>query len=651
MWQVGSHTIDARWVRRLRTATAMALDAVAWPVGVVAAVGARFEFALRSEDVYRAVLIAVFAAMVHATCRQAWQLVHGRHGYATFEDIRAVALSVAVTATFVLAVDLALTPRPIPASCALTGGLVALTGMVAARCVYRELHDRNVRPSNGAERALLFGAGETGHALTRAMLRDRRSPYLPVGLIDDDRSKRYLRVHGVPILGGRHDIAAAASKTGATTVIFSVARAEGGLIRDVQSLALDAGRAFKVVPSIGELLDGRARVADVRDLRPCDLLGRRQVDIDLAPIAGYLAGKRVLVTGAGGSIGSELCRQIHNFAPSELMMLDRDESALHAVQLSIQGRALLDGADLVLADLRDVDAIRRIFSERNPQVVFHAAALKHLSLLERHPAEAFKTNVLGTQTVLEMARRVERFVNISTDKAANPASVLGYSKRLTERLTAHAATHCDGTFLSVRFGNVLGSRGSALTAFSAQAAAGGPITVTHPEVTRYFMTVQEAVQLVVQAAAIGSGGEVLVLDMGKPIRILDVAQQVARQAGRRIEIVFTGLRPGEKLHEELFATGEKDVRPYHPLISHVDAAPLHPSALRELNLAATDRQLVAALAHMAETAADRLAASATTIDDSSSQPSLVSLHSAAARSRETPRPSGETNPTRITTQI
>jgi FlaA1/EpsC-like NDP-sugar epimerase len=588
----------------------MTVDAAAWPIGMVAAVWTRFEFAVTPATLYGAALIAAFAAMVQVTVAQTLQLAHGRHGYGTFENVRAVTLTVLITSAFVLAVDLALTPRPVPACCTLTGGLLALIGMFGARYLYRLLQDRRVRPARGAERALLFGAGETGHALARAMLRDRRSRYVPVGLIDDDRSKRHLHAHGVPILGGRHDLAAAVAKTGATTVIFSVANADAELIRDIQAIALDAGTAFKVIPSIGELLDGRARVADVRDMRPCDLLGRRQVDIDLEPIAGYLTGKRVLVTGAGGSIGSELCRQIHRFAPSELMMLDRDESALHAVQLSIRGRALLDGTELLLADLRDVDAMREVFTQRDPQVVFHAAALKHLSLLQRHPAEAVKTNVRGTQTVLEMAQRVERFVNISTDKAANPISVLGYSKRITERLTAHAATHCDGTFLSVRFGNVLGSRGSMLTAFSAQAAAGGPITVTHPDVTRYFMTVQEAVQLVIQAAAIGSGGEVLVLDMGKPVRIVDVAQQMARQAGPRIEIVYTGLRPGEKLHEELFADGENDVRPYHPLVSHVDVRPLHPSNLQLLDLAATtDDELVAALAKTTEADTDCAASS------------------------------------------
>jgi FlaA1/EpsC-like NDP-sugar epimerase len=282
------------------------------------------------------------------------------------------------------------------------------------------------------------------------------------------------------------------------------------------------------------------------------------------------------VTGAGGSIGSELCRQICKFEPAALVMLDRDESALHAVQLSITGRALLDDPNLVLADIRDADEIKRVFAEHRPDVVFHAAALKHLTLLERHPEEAVKTNIWGTMHVLEAAAAagVERFVNISTDKAADAISVLGLTKRIGERLTAGFARDADGVFLSVRFGNVLGSRGSVLGAFRSQIASGGPVTVTDPNVSRFFMTIEEAVQLVIQAGAIGRDGEALVLDMGQPVRIDEVAKRMIAEAGRDVEIVYTGLRPGEKLHEQLLGTGEIDRRPCHPLISHVDVPPL-----------------------------------------------------------------------------
>jgi FlaA1/EpsC-like NDP-sugar epimerase len=340
-----------------------------------------------------------------------------------------------------------------------------------------------------------------------------------------------------------------------------------------------------VLPGVSELADGRVGISDIRDLRLEDLLGRRSVGPELEPLNDYVRGKRVLVTGAGGSIGSELCRVLAALQPAQLLLLDRDESALHAVHLSIEGQGLLDSDSILLADIRDERAIRRIFHSRRPQVVFHAAALKHLPLLERYPGEATQTNVRGTLTVLQAASEVavERFVNISTDKAAAPISVLGYSKRIGERLTSAFAASSPGTYVSVRFGNVLGSRGSVLTTFTAQAAAGGPLTVTDPEVTRYFMTVGEAVRLVVAAGGAGRSGEVLVLDMGEPVRIADVAARVAAQIGQPADIVYTGLRPGEKLHETLFSSEEQPTTPIHPLIRHVDVPALHPQSLDVLD--------------------------------------------------------------------
>ncbi|MFG1608613.1 polysaccharide biosynthesis protein [Actinoplanes sp. NPDC049265] len=524
--------------------------------------------------------IAVAVAMVlHTVIGHQQFLYRGRYGFGTFEEVRAVFTTVLAVVVLLVAIDLAMPRRPLPLSAALVGGPVALVVMCAVRYVRRLQHERRLRPdARQATPVLLFGAGAAGQRLLRSLMQDPDSQYVPVGLIDDDPLKRNLRVNGVAVKGGRENLAAALAETGARTVIFAVANVNAVTIRDVRRRVLDAGADFKVVPSFGELLDGTVSASDVRDVNIADLLGRHQVDTDLDAIAGYLKGKRVLVTGAGGSIGSELCRQLHRFEPAELMMLDRDESALHAVQLSIHGRALLDSPELILADLRDADRIAAIFAERRPQVVFHAAALKHLSLLEAYPGEALKSNVWGTQTVLHASAAVdvERFVNISTDKAANPTSVLGFSKRITERLTAHAATVGSGSYLSVRFGNVLGSRGSVLTAFAAQIAAGGPVTVTDPQVTRYFMTVQEAVQLVIQAAAIGGDGEALVLEMGKPVPIAQVAKQMAENADTPVEIVYTGLRPGEKLHEDLFGEDEVDVRPLHPLISHVSVPALNP---------------------------------------------------------------------------
>jgi len=355
-------------------------------------------------------------------------------------------------------------------------------------------------------------------------------------------------------------------------------------VRDISKRANEAGLTVKVLPRFADLLHGRVGIRDVRDINVADLLGRRQIDTNVPEIAGYLKGARVLVTGAGGSIGSELCRQIAAFGPAELMMLDRDESALHALQLTMFGEARLDLPQAILADIRDAEALRTLFAERRPDVVFHAAALKHVNMLEQYPGEGWKTNVLGTRNVLAAASSVDvsHFINVSTDKAADPVNVLGRTKRMAEQLTATYAQRSTGRYLSVRFGNVLGSRGSVLETFAAQIARGGPVTVTHPEVTRYFMTIPEAVQLVIQAGAIGNAGEALVLDMGTPVRIADVAAQLITMQDRPINILFTGLRPGEKLHEDLFGAGEQGDRPVHPMISHVPVPALPPEELTHL---------------------------------------------------------------------
>lgn len=416
----------------------------------------------------------------------------------------------------------------------------------------------------------MFGAGYMGDSIVRRMQTDTRSPYRPVGLLDDDPRKRHVRIGSIDVLGCLEDLPAVVARTEAEVLVVAVADANGELLRRVAVRAEPLGLLVKVLPTIDELLKGTSSVADLRDLSVEDLMGRRPVDTDVESIAGYLAGKRVLVTGAGGSIGSELCRQISKFGPSELIMLDRDETGLQAAQLAVMGHGLLDGREVVLANIREMDALEAIFDDRRPEVVFHAAALKHLPMLQQYPKEAWKTNVLGTRNVLEAARRVdvEAFINISTDKAADPTSVLGHSKRLAERLTSQVGAETGKPYLSVRFGNVLGSRGSMLPLFTRMIEKGGPLTVTHPEVTRYFMTIPEACQLVVQAGAIGEPGEVLILDMGEPVKILDVAKRMIEISGRDIEIVFTGLREGEKLHEDLRSEAEQDVRPKHKLISH-----------------------------------------------------------------------------------
>ncbi|WP_430789358.1 polysaccharide biosynthesis protein [Actinoplanes sp. G11-F43] len=573
-----------------------AVDAAAWVLGLVAAVLARYDMQLDGRRIAGLAAGIVLTVTVHGA---AAHLHRGRYPYASLEEVRALAVTVALAAGSLIAFVAVLPRHPLPLSAPLIGGVIALVLMLGARYAHLLRQQRSRRPDERtAAPVLLFGAGEAGTLLLRSMLTDPGGRYLPAGLIDDDPRKRRLRVFGVPVLGGRDDIGAVLRRTGAGSLIFAVANADADLVRDVRDRTVAAGAEFKTVPSMTELMDHPVAVDDIRDVQVADLLGRHQIDTDLRGVAGYLTGKRVLVTGAGGSIGSELCRQIHRFAPAELMMLDRDESALQATQLSLDARSGIDDPAVILADLRDAAHLRQIFRTRRPEVVFHAAALKHLALLQRFPGEAFKTNVLGTLNVLAAAEHVERFVNISTDKAADPTSVLGYSKRITERLTAWTADRYPGTFLSVRFGNVLGSRGSVFTTFTAQIADGGPVTVTHPDVTRYFMTVQEAVHLVVQAAAIGRDGEALVLDMGEPVRIAEVARQMVELRPDPVAISYTGLRPGEKLAETLFGAGETDERPFHPLISHVEVPSLSAADVARFDPAGTPEDTTAGLARL-----------------------------------------------------
>lgn len=575
-------------LRRLATPLRIVLDVAAWAAAISMMVYLRFNLSFdrgSGRGLWKALpllaVIQVLAGYAVGLYRRRWR-------YGSFDEVFALAVTAGVTtsALFLLNRDY-LHPRPVPQSAVLAGGAFGLVLMAAIRYVWRLSLERLRRPTDRtAQRLLVYGAGEGGLQVITSLLRSPTSPYVPVGILDDDPAKQRLTITGVPVLGTRHAMAAAKAKTGASTLLVALPSASSKTIGELADLASDVGLTVKVLPPVDELFEaGLVGERDIRDLTEADLLGRHQIQTNIDEIASYLTGKRVLVTGAGGSIGSELCRQLHRFGPAALLMLDRDESALHQVQLSIHGRALLDTPDTILADIRDVERLNRIFDDHRPDVVFHAAALKHLPLLEQYPDEALKSNVAGSLNVLRAAQHsgVKVFVNISTDKAANPVSVLGYSKRVAERLTAHIGAETPtGVYLSVRFGNVLGSRGSVLTSFKDQIAKGGPVTVTDRDVTRFFMTIPEAVQLVIQAGAIGRTGEVLVLDMGEPVRIFDVARRLIAQAPRPVPVVFTGLRPGEKLHEELFGDGELDHRPRHPLIAHAVVPPLDPASLAEV---------------------------------------------------------------------
>lgn len=594
-------------LRRRRAAVLFAIDGALWVIAFFAfgfarfvLEGSSFQTAATATPWGMLSFFAVVAAGGHLALGSVFKLQQGRYPIGALEELLVLSV-VTSTVGAALAIANLVGHRLVPGTVPPVATVLALLMMCWVRGFYRSAADIDFRRAraqavDGARSVIVFGAGNAGRQLITSMLRDPTNTWRPVALLDDDQSLRHRRIRGVKVMGGRDDLPSVVERTAAEVLVVAIPSAGAEVVREMQECGQEVGVEVKVLPTTSDLMhQGHVDITDIRDIEVTDLLGRHQIDTDIDAVAGYLTGKRVLVTGAGGSIGSELCRQIAKFGPSELIMLDRDESALHAVQLSIYGRAMLDSDDVVLADIRDSLFIDTLFEQRQPHVVFHAAALKHLPMLEQYPGEAIKTNVWGTLSILEAAKAhgVERFVNISTDKAANPCSVLGYSKRLAEGLTAAIAPQAEGTYLSVRFGNVLGSRGSVLTAFASQIANGGPVTVTDPSVTRYFMTVQEAVQLVIQAAAIGRDGEALVLDMGEPVSIDGVARQLIDLSGKDVDVVYTGLRDGEKMHEELWGDGEPDLRPVHPLVSHTPVPAFAPNTARELDPWASKGEVIA----------------------------------------------------------
>ena len=423
---------------------------------------------------------------------------------------------------------------------------------------------------------LIIGAGDAGSMILREIQANPSLGMRVIGIIDDDSSKRYMRMHGVSILGNRHEIPAIAAKQRVDEAIIAMPTAPGKELRSIMNICESAGIPQRTIPAIYSLL-GNVDLSHLRKIEIEDLLRREPIQTDTSAVTDLLRGRCVLVTGGGGSIGSELCRQILRCQPAELVLLGHGENSIFEIHNELTREATRMGEAApklrpLIADVRFGERICQLFNEIRPEIVFHAAAHKHVPLMEENPAEAITNNVLGTRNVVNasVAAGVQHFVMISTDKAVNPTSVMGASKRAAELVVHEAAAASGRPYLAVRFGNVLGSRGSVVLTFKQQIAAGGPVTITHPEMKRYFMTIPEAVQLVLQGAALSKGGEVFMLDMGEPIKIVDLARDLiglsGLEVGRDIDIVFTGLRPGEKLFEEMFAAGEQYERTQHQKI-------------------------------------------------------------------------------------
>ena len=439
---------------------------------------------------------------------------------------------------------------------------LALVG--GSRLVWRLYCERKGALNRGQERILIVGAGDAGEVISREIIRRPDLGKL-VGFVDDDNEKMGKRIHNVRVLGNIEGINGILEKEQVSTVIISIPEASGKEIGRIVDNIKNKEVKIKTLPGLYELVDGKVSVSRIRDIRIEDLLGREPVDLNLEEISGYLEGKRVMVTGGGGSIGGELARQICRFSPKSLVLLDHSENGLFHINLELERK--WSGVEmeigLVVADIRDRDKMDKIFKKYMPEVVFHAAAHKHVPMMEFHPDEAVMNNIMGTKNVAELADEygAERVVMISTDKAINPTSVMGASKRVAEMVVKELGEKSKTKFVAVRFGNVLESNGSVVPMFKQQIAEGGPVTVTDREVKRYFMTLPEASQLVIQAGALGKGGEVFVLDMGEPIKVLDMAEELIRlsglEVGEDIEIKIVGLRPGEKMFEEILTEEER----------------------------------------------------------------------------------------------
>jgi FlaA1/EpsC-like NDP-sugar epimerase len=507
------------------------------------------------------------AACVHLVANYMFGLYGQMWRYASVHEARKMLAAGITAAVAVFVVSLALGGgNPIlPVSVLVSGSALNVLGLGAIRFQNRLFAVR--RRSSLAEpgRVLIVGAGEAGAMVLKDIFRNPSLSLHPVGFIDDDPRKLGRSLHGVRVLGTRNDIPHLVRRLGADQILLAIPSSTSELVRSIAMLAEEADVTVRVLPTVSQTVNGRVGVRDIRDLSIEDLLGRTQIRVDLDSVSAMMQGRRVLITGAGGSIGSEIARQVLALEPADVVLLDHDETHLHDVQLE------LPGANTLLADIRDREGIFDLFHRLRPEVVFHAAAHKHVPILEHYPEQALQTNIIGTANVADAAAAtgVERFVLISTDKAVKPESVMGASKWYAEQVVRGLSGNgC--TFCCVRFGNVLGSRGSVIPTFLRQIARGGPVTVTDAEMTRYFMSVQEAVQLVLQAGALARGGEVFTLDMGEPVNILDLARRLIRLAGRipdrEIEIQITGTRPGEKLCEDLFDATEESMASSHPSI-------------------------------------------------------------------------------------
>ena len=558
----------------MRRAAAMIVDVLIVLESLVVALLFRFDGAVPEEFWNSFWPFAALSAVVFVTFLFESKVYRNVLKYTgVYQGVRvasATLLAVGVLVIANLGVDLVWS-RPVPLSVILVGGVLAFVQLVAVRLYPRVFYERSLREIEQSGRALIVGAGEAGVTLARQLSRTPEADLKPVGFAAaDPRAIARLRgeqIEGIPVLGGVEDIERLVEEQGADQILIALPDATSEEIDLIWRECVKTKAEVKVVPKLSEFL-GQGTIR-LRQVQIQDLLGRQPVEIDIDALAEFINGKRVLITGAGGSIGSELSRQISRLGPACLVLLDRDESALYYLneELSREG---FTGAELAVGDVTNLEKTRALFARLRPHLVFHAAAYKHVPLMELHASEAVSNNVGGTLVVARVAGEfgVEKFINVSTDKAVHPVNVMGATKRFSEMLVRSAAEEYPETlYASVRFGNVLGSRGSVVPTFRRQIEAGGPVTVTHPEMTRYFMITSEAVSLILQAGAMADSYGIYVLEMGRPVKIVDLATKMIEVMGARgVKIKYVGLRPGEKLHETLSEESEDRAATDHPMV-------------------------------------------------------------------------------------
>jgi FlaA1/EpsC-like NDP-sugar epimerase len=540
-----------------------------------------------SKWLYYVVLVTFF----RIGCFYYFGLYKSLWSYSSLPELIQIIKAVTVSSVLITFVDRIMLEAAIPRSVLFISWVLHIITIGGARFairIRREVLTSLEVTRSMSKRVLIVGAGQAGALIIKEMMQNSNATHWPVAVVDDDYNKINQQLHGVPVVGTVNELVRVANTYRVDAILIAIPSAPKSRVREIVAQAKETGLTVSILPGLMEMArEGSVTLDQVREVRIEDLLGRKPVRLHIEEVAGYLKGERVLITGAGGSIGSELCRQVAKFEPEVLLLLGRGENSIYEIDQELRIIFPTLKRIPIIADVRDYARLEQIFKEFRPTVLFHAAAHKHVPLMEAAPDEAVKNNIFGTKNVAELADEygIKRFVLISTDKAVNPTSVMGTTKRVAEMIVQQIAAKSKTKFCAVRFGNVLGSRGSVIPLFQQQIARGGPVTVTHPEMVRFFMTIPEAVSLVIQAGAMGERGEIFILDMGEPVKIMDLANDLIRLSGlvpgKDIQVSYTGIRPGEKLYEEILTAEEGTNATRHERIYVSKPNGVNPERLQE----------------------------------------------------------------------